>query len=197
MARASDSNIFLAVLRDKTFQASEIRRVIKLSFVYLLITTVLLGLFYHHMLGDLVRGSAPLLFASEDLALINEVVPSMTAVLGRWLIAMMIINVVLTIALGVFITRRLGHPLMAIRRALREVACGNLDVRLRESDSGDFGELTHELNAALCVVRDQVAKAKASLGDDQDKAKDDAKQALDYFQVHSANSASADDSNAA
>jgi len=201
MARSSDSNIIAAIFRDKTFQAREIRRVIMLSTIYLLVTTVLLGLFYNHMLGALTSGTSPLLFASEDLGLVNEAVPPMATVLGRWLIAMLVINVLLTAALAIYITRKLGHPLMAIRRTLREVASGNLDVRLRESDNEEFGELASELKNALTVVRNQVAEAKASIdeadGGDSDAALKNVANALNYFQVDSANSESVNDSDAA
>jgi len=203
MARASDSNVFLAVLRDKTFQAREIRRVMMLAMFYLVTTTVLLGIFYHQMLGNLVAGSAPMLFASEDMALVDEAIPSMTTLLGRWFIAMLIINVIVTVTLSVYIIRRLGHPLMAIRRALREVGNGNLDVRLRESDTSEFGELTAELRSALAVIRHHIGEAKSSLdtlesnaapaANDSDDSFHRIRQALDYFQVDSANSLFDDD----
>ena len=201
MARSSDSNFLVAIIRDKTFQAREIRRVIKLSLAYLFITTVLLGLFYNHMLGELTSGSSPLLFASEDMNLVNEAVPPLGAVLLRWLAAMMVINVALTMALGVYITRKLGHPLMAIRRALREVAAGNLDVRLRETDNSEFGELSEELQHAMSVVRNQVAEAKASINEvdegDVETALQNAQNALNYFQIGNEHTSSNDSSNAA
>lgn len=201
MARASDSNFIVAIFRDKTFQAREIRRVIKLSMVYLLATTVLLGLFYNHMLGELTSGSAPLLFASEDMNLVNEAVPPMGSVLMQWLAAMMVINLAVTVCLGIFITRKLGHPLMAIRRALREVAAGNLAVRLRESDNDEFGDLSNELQAALAVVRNQVADAKASIEDgaesDPADVLENVQNALNYFQVEDSAASSNDSANAA
>jgi len=201
MARSSDSNFLVAILRDKTFQAREIRRVIKLSLVYLLITTAMLGLFYNHMLGELTSGSSPLLFASEDMNLVNEAVPPLGTVLLRWLIAMMVVNVILTMALGVYITRKLGHPLLAIRRALREVAAGNLNVRLRETDNSEFSELSNELQNALTVVRNQVSEAKASIAEadnaDVETALKNAQSALNYFRVSAEGSSSNDSSNVA
>lgn len=201
MARSSDSNFLVAIIKDKTFQAREIRRVIKLSLVYLLVTTAMLGLFYNHMLGELTSGNSPLLFASEDISFINEAVPPLGAVLMRWMIAMMVVNVVLTISLGIYITRKLGHPLLAIRRALREVSGGNLDVRLRDTDKSEFGELSEELKNALAVVRDHVAEAKASVASaengDAAQAIEKTQNALNFFTVDSANSSSNDSSNAA
>ena len=160
MARSSDAPFPLSLLRDRTFQAREIRRVVKLSAFYLVATTILVGLFYHQMLGRLIDGMAPLLFVSEDAALATEAVPGLGEVLGRWLAAMLVVNAVVTAALGVWITRRLGHPLMAIKRALREVAAGNLAVRLRASDDAEFGELAAELAEAMARVREHVAEAK-------------------------------------
>ncbi len=200
MARASDSNFLLAIVRDKTFQAREVRRVIKLSLVYLLVTTVLLGLFYNHMLGELTSGNSPLLFASEDMNLVNEAIPPLGAVLVRWMVIMLVVNVLVTAAVSIYIMRKLGHPLLAMRRALQEVSAGNLDVRLRATDSKDFGELSNELKAALAVVRNQVADAKASIEDangDSEAALRNVENALNFFQVDAANSASNDSSDAA
>lgn len=195
MARSSDSNFLLALLRDKTFQAREIRRVIMLTFVYLLVTTVLVGVFYHLMLGRLIEGMAPLLFVSEDMALANEALPSLSDVLTRWLLAMLAINMVITIGLAVFITRRLGHPILAIKRSLREIGDGKLDVRLRSSDQTEFSEIAGELTAAMRSVREQIQAAKSGIekvGDVEVNATNaesisDALQqcrtALDYFQL--------------
>ena len=133
--------------------------------------------------------------------LVNEAVPPLGAVLLRWLAAMMVINVALTMALGVYITRKLGHPLMAIRRALREVATGNLDVRLRETDNSEFGELSKELQHAMSVVRNQVAEAKASISEvdegDVETSLQNAQNALNYFQIGNEHTSSNDSSNAA
>ena len=165
MARSSDAPFPLSLLRDRTFQAREIRRVVKLSALYLVVTTILVGLFYHAMLGRLIDGMAPLLFVSEDAALATEAVPGLGEVLGKWLVAMLVVNVVVTATLGVWITRRLGQPLMAIRRALREVAAGNLAVRLRAGDDRDFGELAAELSEAMERVREHVAEAQLTVAD--------------------------------
>ena len=193
MTRSSDSPFPLSIFRDKTFQAREIRRVIALSLVYLLITTVLLGVFYQQMLGQLLQGAAPLFFVSEDMQLANEAIPAMTAVLGKWMLAMLAVNVIITIALGIYITRRLGQPLMAIKRSLREIGAGNLDVRLRASDSKDFGEIADELSIALSSIRRQIGAAKSELvlvdqpdtkAEDIEQVLRNCRQALDYFQVN-------------
>ena len=112
MARSSDSNFFLSLIRDKTFQAREIRRVILLAGIYLLVTTVLVGLFYHAILGKLIAGASPMFFVSEDMELFNEALPGMTSVLAQWIIAMLVINVIITIGIGTYILRKLGHPIL-------------------------------------------------------------------------------------
>ena len=195
MARSSDSNFILAILRDKSFQAREIRRVVMLTFVYLAITTVLVGVFYHQMLGRLLDGMAPLLFVSEDMALANEALPSLSDVLGKWLIAMLLVNASITIGLSIFITRRLGHPILAIKRSLREIGDGKLDVRLRESDKSEFGEIASELTTAMRSVREQIRVAKNGIdqvGDldanatnaaDINHALNECRNALEYFQI--------------
>ena len=208
MARSSDSNFLLSLFRDKTFQAHEIRRVIGISVIYLVVTTALVGLFYHQMLGRLLEGMAPLLFVSEDMALANEAVPALGSVLGKWLLAMLAVNVVVTVSLGVFVTRRLGQPILAIKRSLREIGNGNLDVRLRASDSRDFGEIAVELENAMQTVRAHIADAKSGIetvtgaeGEnpsdiDLRQAIENCRTALDYFQVDgSTDKSSANDDN--
>lgn len=196
MARSSDSNFLLALLRDKTFQAREIRRVIMLASLYLVITTVMVGFFYHMILGKLVAGTAPLFFVSEDMALFNEAIPGITAVIGRWIIAMLVVNVIVTVAIGTYILRKLGHPILAIKRALREIGDGDLNVRLRAGDDKDFGEISQALNTAMEKIRDHIALAKSQVGElnelqqspaanesDIEAAMDNAREALDFFKV--------------
>jgi len=197
MARSSDSIFPLSILRDKTFQAREIRRVLALATLYLVITTALLGLFYYQIIGQLVEGVAPLFFVSEDMQLVNEAIPSLSAVIGKWVIAMLLINVLVTVTLGIYITRKLGHPLLAIKRTLREIGGGNLDVRLRASDNREFGEISSELSVAMRSIREQIAAAKQEIeqadehfqsadekrDDNVDQAVRNCKMALDYFQV--------------
>jgi len=194
MARSSDLVFPLALLRDRTFQAREIRRVMKLAGLYLVATTILVGVFYHQMLGQLLEGMAPLLFVSEDMALAAEAVPSLSAVLGKWLIAMLALNVMITVSLGIYILRKLGAPLMAIKRSLREIGTGNLDVRLRATDDAEFGELVDELAGAMVSVRRHVSAARAGLdrpGDPQASI-DDCRAALAWFTLDSANDPDAD-----
>jgi len=200
MARSSDSIFPLALLRDKTFQAAEIRRVLVLSMFYLFATTLIVGLFYNQIIGDLVEGVAPLFFVSEDMNLVNESVPSLTAVVTKWMLAMLLVNVLITVSLSVYIARKLGQPILAIKRSLREIGNGNLDVKLRATDKSDFGEISEELQTAMQSVREQIAAAKQEIAqaDEQSKASDtdkehmnqavhNCKMALDFFQVDSDN----------
>ncbi len=160
MARASDSFFILALFRDKSFQMRLIRRVLMLAGIFIVVSTVMLGIFYHHLLGEIVAGTSPMLFASDELARLNEQVPGLTTVLGRWLVAMLVINAVLTTVIGVFISRKLGSPLMAIRRALNEISEGNLDVQLRAGDSREFAEISDALNSAVATIQEKIGEAQ-------------------------------------
>jgi len=198
MARSSDSNFVMSLLRDKTFQAREIRRVILLAGVYLLITTVLVGLFYHSILGKLIEGASPLFFVSEDMELFNEALPGLASVLGKWVIAMLVVNVLVTMAIGTYILRKLGHPILAIKRALRDIGDGDLNVQLRASDDKEFGEISEGLNTAMERIRAHIAEAKnemasleelrnspAANASDINEAIDNCNSALNYFNVDS------------
>lgn len=160
MARSSDAVFPLSLVRDKTFQMRQIRRVLLLTLFFIVQSTLILGVFYHYILGELVAGTAPLMFASEDLQLINEAVPSTQEVMSRWLIIMLVINAAITCVIGVYIMRKLGNPLLAIRRALQELGEGNLDVRLRSGDSSEFAELAEALNKALEQIQGKVDEAR-------------------------------------
>ena len=195
MARSSDSGFLGSIIRDKTFQAREIRRVLLLTFVYLAVTTVLVGLFYQQMLGQILEGAAPLLFVSEDMALANDAVPTLSSVLGKWLIAMLVLNALITICLATYITRKLGHPLLAIKRSLRQIGEGRLDVRLRAGDEGEFGDIARELTTAVASIREQISAAKSGINNvvnvadasndstELSTAINDCRHALDYFQL--------------
>ena len=159
MARASDSFFLIGLFRDKTFQMRQIRRVLLLAGLFVLQSTVLLGIFYHFIVGRMVAGTAPMLFAAEDIQRMSEQVPEMGSVLGRWIIIMLLINLALTAVVGIYITRKLGSPLLAIRRVLNEVGAGNLEARLRDSDKEEFSELTEALETAMDSVRDRIAAA--------------------------------------
>lgn len=160
MARSSDAVFPLSLIRDRTFQMRQLRRVLALTAFFILQSTLLLGVFHHNLLGNLVAGNAPLLFASEDIASLGSSVPSVSGLMGRWLVVMLAMNAVVTGIIGVWIVRKLGNPMLAIRRALNEIGDGNLEVRLREGDSSEFAELATALNRALESVQTHVVEAR-------------------------------------
>ncbi len=161
MARSSDASFPMSLIRDKAFQMRQIRRVLLLTLFFILQSTVVLGIFYHTFLGNLVAGNAPLLFASEDMGGMAESIPALGSVLGKWLIVMLAINGLVTTAIAVYILRRLGSPILAIKRALNEIGDGNLEVRLRTGDGREFSELCEALNRALEQIHGKISEARA------------------------------------
>ena len=160
MARSSDAAFPLSLVRDKTFQMRQVRRVLLLTLFFIVQSTIVLGVFYHYFLGSLVEGTAPLLFASEDLAAFSEQIPNLSTVLGKWLLVMLLINALVTTAIAVYVLRKLGNPILAIKRALNEIGNGNLSVRLRTGDSEEFSELCDSLNRALEQVHAKISSAR-------------------------------------
>lgn len=161
MARSSDAAFPMSLVRDKTFQLRQIRRVLALTLFFILQSTLILGVFYHTFLGNLVAGNAPLLFASEDMGGIGDAIPPMSSVLVQWLVVMLLVNALVCGAIAVYIMRRLGSPILAIRRVLNEIGDGNLDVRLRTNDAQEFNELCVALNRALEQVQSKISEAQA------------------------------------
>ncbi len=156
MGRSSDSVFPLSLFKDKAFQMREMRRVMFWALFFILQSTLVLGFFYHNLLGDLVQGTAPLLFASEDLQSLNESVPSVTTVMGKWLFVMLGINALISAFVGIYVMRKLGNPLLAMQRALNEIGDGNLNVRLRANDDKEFAELSAALNRAVEQVQSKI-----------------------------------------
>jgi len=161
MARSSDAAFPMSLIRDKAFQVRQIRRVLLLTLFFIIQSTLVLGIFYHLFLGNLVAGNAPLLFASEDMGAMADAIPSLGTVLSQWMVIMLLINALVTTCIAVYILRRLGNPLLAIKRALNEIGDGNLAVRLRVNDSREFGELADALNRALEQVHGKISEARA------------------------------------
>jgi len=160
MARSSDAVFPLSLIRDKTFQFGQIRRVMWLTLFFIVQSTLVLGVFYYFLLGDIVDGTAPLLFTSEDMARMNEQIPSLTTVMGRWLVVMLAINAVVTTAIAVYVMRKLGNPILAMHRALNEIGDGNLNVRLRATDDKDFNELMMAMNRATKSIQLKIEEAR-------------------------------------
>ncbi len=162
MARSSDSVFPLSLVRDKTFQMRQLRRVLMLMGFFIVQSTLLLGVFHYQLLGSLVSGNAPLLFASEDMARLADAVPSVGDAMSQWLLVMLAINAVVTGIIGTWIVRKLGSPILAMRRALNDIGDGKLDTRLRAGDSAEFAELAEALNRAVATVQSHVADARAA-----------------------------------
>ncbi len=160
MARSSDAAFPMSLVRDKTFQFRQVRRVMWLTLFFIAQSTLVLGVFYYFLLGDIVDGTAPLLFTSEDMAMLNEQIPSVGAVMVKWLAIMLLINAVVTTAIAVYVVRKLGNPILAMHRALNEIGDGNLNVRLRSGDKTEFSELSEAMNRATAKIQSQVEAAK-------------------------------------
>ena len=156
MARSSDASFPLSLFRDKAFQFRQIKRVVWLTLFFIVQSTLVLGVFYYFLLGDIVDGTAPLLFTSEDMAMLNEQIPSVTSVVGKWLVVMLLINAVVTTAIAVYVIRKLGNPILAMHRALSEIGDGNLNARLREGDSKEFSELYEAMNRATASIQTHI-----------------------------------------
>ncbi|MFK7856993.1 MAG: HAMP domain-containing protein [Granulosicoccus sp.] len=161
MARSSDARFPLSLVRDKAFQVRQIRRVLILTLFFIVQSTLILGVFYHTFLGNLVEGNAPLLFASEDMGGLGDSIPAMSSVLSKWMLVMLLVNGIICTGIAIYILRKLGNPILAIRRALNEIGDGNLEVRLRTNDKREFNELCDALNRALEQVHSKISEARS------------------------------------
>jgi len=161
MARSSDAAFPLSLVRDKAFQVRQIRRVLFLTLFFIVQSTLILGVFYHTFLGNLVAGNAPLLFASEDMGGLGDSIPALGSVLSKWLLVMLLVNGIICTGIAVYILRKLGNPILAIKRALNEIGDGNLEVRLRTNDTLEFSELCEALNRALEQVHGKINEARS------------------------------------
>ena len=160
MARSTDARFPVSLWRDKAFQLKQVRRVLWLALFFVVQTTLLLGVFYHQWLGRLMAGNSPLLFASEELGLLADRVPSVSTAMGQWLLIMLAINAVVMLGLGIYILRRMANPQLALTRALNDIGDGHLEVRLRTGDQDEFHEVCEALNRALEKVQQHIDDAR-------------------------------------
>ena len=128
--------------------------------------------------------------------MINEQIPSLSSVLGTWILVMMAVNVVVTCLISMYIVRKLGQPLLAVKRALRELGDGKLNVRLRADDKGEFEDVVEAVDRAVASINKQITAAKTSFerveqigsskaanSEQLEASLTDCKMALDYFIV--------------
>ena len=96
--------------------------------------------------------------------------------------------------ISMYIIRKLGQPLLAVKRALREIGEGNLDVRLRADDDKEFADVSAALQSAVVSINRQIADAKgqmqtlqelqqqpAASAEDFSESLNNCRDALDYF----------------
>ena len=103
--------------------------------------------------------------------MLNEQIPSMASVLGRWIVMMLIVNVIVTSCISMYIIRKLGQPILAVKRALNEIGEGNLNVRLRANDDKEFAEVAQALQSAVVSINRQIAEAKGEMANLQELQK--------------------------
>ena len=62
-----------------------------------------------------------------------------------------------------YIIRKLGTPLLAVKRALREIGDGNLNVRLRADDDKEFADVSDALQSAVVSINQKINEAKGQM----------------------------------
>jgi len=73
--------------------------------------------------------------------------------LGRWVVIMLVVNLLLTAAVSYYITRKLGSPLLAIRRVLNEIS---------EGDDQEFSDIADALNLAVESMQQKISEAQGA-----------------------------------
>ncbi len=135
----------------------------------------------------MVQGVSPLMFVSEDMQSVDENVPRMSAMLGKWLLLMLVINLVVTLAAGVYIVRKLGAPIMALKRVIREIGEGNFAVKVRKDKDSEFSEVFDTLADSTAKLRAQMDEVSSPLQTESEDAAElaqairESRKALEYF----------------
>jgi len=181
------------VLIEKAFRLRQMRRVLLLTLLSVLISTVALAFFYSHWLDLFSGGDLPLYFAPEELADMTRQIPGMQETMVMWLLILGGINAVVTMVASVFMTYTLGGPLYRLKADMQKIGDGDLMTHIQLRDGDEYQDMAESINdsveqlrRAMQGIQSQVAKLHELHVEGEEKEK--LKQAignieteLDYF----------------
>jgi len=183
------------VLVERAFRMRQMWRILALTLVSVLISTVALAFFYSHMLSLFAGGDMPLYFAPENMETLTQNIPGMQETMIQWLLILGGINAVVTVIAATFMTYKLGGPLYRLKADMDVIGQGDLSKRIHLRQGDEYQDVATSINTSVQHLDDAVANIHAQLaafqdihlhGAEQEKLEQAISQmqsSLDYFTV--------------
>ncbi|MDQ6952837.1 MAG: methyl-accepting chemotaxis protein [Mariprofundaceae bacterium] len=144
------------VLVERAFRMRQMWRVLLLTLLSVLISTVALAFFYTHLLELFSGGDMPLYFAPEELQSITQNIPGMQETMIKWLLILGSINAVITIIASVFMTYKLGGPLYRLKADMYRIGKGDLSTRIYLRKGDEYQDVASSINDSVTHLHDAV-----------------------------------------
>ncbi|MBL1352921.1 MAG: methyl-accepting chemotaxis protein [Zetaproteobacteria bacterium] len=144
------------VLVERAFRMRQMWRVLLLTLLSVLISTVALAFFYTHLLELFSGGDMPLYFAPEELQSMTQNIPGMQETMLKWLLILGSINAVITIIASVFMTYKLGGPLYRLKADMYRIGEGDLSTRIHLRKGDEYQDMASSINDSVTHLHDAV-----------------------------------------
>jgi len=144
------------VLVEREFRMRQMWRVLLLTLLSVVISTVALAFFYTHLLNLFSGGDMPLYFAPEDLQSMANHIPTVQSTMLKWLLILGSINAVVTIIASVFMTYKLGGPLYRLKADMQRIGTGDLSTRIHLRKGDEYQDVALSINESVTHLHDVV-----------------------------------------
>ncbi|MDQ6994528.1 MAG: methyl-accepting chemotaxis protein, partial [Mariprofundaceae bacterium] len=187
------------VLVERAFRMRQIWRVLLLTLLSVLISTVALAFFYAHLLELFSGGDMPLYFAPEELQSMSANIPGMQETMIKWLLILGSINAVITMIAAVFMTYKLGGPLYRLKADMYRIGEGDLSTHIHLRKGDEYQDVADSINDSVAHLHHAVQGIQTHVqalhhitlqGEDQvalNKVISDIESELDYFTLSKKN----------
>ncbi len=192
LAKRNSLSWWQIIFLEKSFHFRQIRRLLTITILIVIVSTTLLGVFYHSIIDHFISGDLPVYFMPEEMAAISAGLPGLQETMLKWGTIIMLTNISLTLILGIYITHKLGSPLCRFKLAAKDIADGQLYTHVEIPRSDEFKDLADELNNAIARVQLMIMAINENLRilenessslDDKNNAVKGCREALAYFET--------------
>ena len=150
-------------LVERGFQTRQIMRLLGLSFITLIVSTIALLLFYNQIIDSLMKSDLPFYLMPEESEELASQLPGLRNTLFTWMTIMSGINLFLVVIIGVFITKKLGGPLYRFKQIMKQIANGDLTVEVELRKGDEFQDLAEDISEAVARVQLMILAIKENV----------------------------------
>ena len=179
----------------KRFRNVQLRRLLITSLVCFGLSTAALLQTYNSLISVWVSEDLPVFFMPEEMEEIMDRLPTLSSMVMDWLGFVLLLNLILVVVAGGFITYRLAQPLLRVNKAIQDIGDGKLYTEINLGKGDDFEVLADSLNEAVTKIQLMVMTIDESLceletmevtGEDTERFAQvvaNSKLALEYFET--------------